>query len=76
MPSKNATKVTIGGKTYYFKGNGAMATGWLNPSGWYYFDAHGVMKKGWLKDGGAIVCLPNGVEIRIAGDTAVDAVIQ
>jgi len=31
---------------------------------------------GWLQDGGAIVCLPNKVEIRIAGESAVDLVIQ
>ena len=31
---------------------------------------------GWLKDGGSIVCLPNRVEIRLVGDTDVDAVIR
>ena len=31
---------------------------------------------GWLKDGGAIVCLPNRVEIRLVGDTEVDALIR
>lgn len=30
---------------------------------------------GWLSDGGAIVCLPNRVEIRLTGDTDVDVVI-
>ena len=30
---------------------------------------------GWLKDGGAIVCLPNRVEIRLVGDTEVDVLI-
>lgn len=33
------------------------------------------VRMGWIRDGGSIICLPNGVEIRIAGDTAVDAVI-
>ena len=31
---------------------------------------------GWLEHGGAIVCLPNGVEIHIAGESGVDLVIQ
>ena len=31
---------------------------------------------GWLKDGGNIVCLPNRMEIRLGGDTAVDAVVR
>ena len=31
---------------------------------------------GWLRDGGAIVCLPNRVEIRLTGDQGVDIVIQ
>lgn len=31
---------------------------------------------GWLRDGGAIVCLPNRVEIRLTGDTDVDLVIR
>lgn len=31
---------------------------------------------GWLRDGGAIVCLPNRVEIRLTGDQDVDIVIQ
>ena len=31
---------------------------------------------GWLRDGGAIVCLPNCVEIRLTGDTDVDLVIR
>ena len=30
---------------------------------------------GWLRDGGAIVCLPNRVEIRLTGDLGVDIVI-
>lgn len=30
---------------------------------------------GWLRDGGSIVCLPNRVEIRLVGETAVDAVL-
>lgn len=30
---------------------------------------------GWLRDGGSIVCLPNRMEIRLVGDTAVDAVL-
>ena len=30
---------------------------------------------GWLRDGGAIVCLPNRVEIRLTGDSDVDVVI-
>ena len=34
------------------------------------------VRMGWLQDGGAIVCLPNGVEIRITGETNVDIVIQ
>ena len=34
------------------------------------------VRMGWLKDGGAIVCLPNRVEIRLTGDTDVDFVIQ
>lgn len=34
------------------------------------------VRMGWLQDGGAIVCLPNGVEIRITGETDVDIVIQ
>ena len=29
---------------------------------------------GWLQDGGSIVCLPNRVEIRLVGDTAVDMI--
>lgn len=33
------------------------------------------VRMGWLRDGGSIICLPNGVEIRITGDTAVDAVL-
>lgn len=43
----------IQGVRYYFFGNGKMATGWINPSGWYYFDESGAMKKGWLKQGGS-----------------------
>lgn len=31
------------------------------------------VRQGWLSDGGAIVCLPNGVEIRLTGD--VDMVV-
>lgn len=31
---------------------------------------------GWLRDGGAIVCLPNRVEIRLTGDTDVDFVVH
>ena len=31
---------------------------------------------GWLSDGGAIVCLPNRVEIRISGSSDVDFVVR
>ena len=34
------------------------------------------VRMGWRRDGGTIVCLPNRVEIRLTGDTDVDAVIQ
>ena len=34
------------------------------------------VRMGWLQDGGAIVCLPNRVEIRLTGATDVDVVIQ
>lgn len=33
------------------------------------------VRMGWLRDGGAIVCLPNRVEIRLTGDSDVDVVI-
>ena len=36
---------------------------------------HDCVRMGWLQDGGAIVCLPNRMEIRLTGDTDVDAVI-
>lgn len=52
--------------TYYFQGNGAMATEWAKYKGdWYYFDSDGAMQKdGWfyikgkwyyLKENGAMV---------------------
>jgi glucan-binding YG repeat protein len=40
------------GKTYYFQGDGTMATGWLNNNGkWYYLGVDGAMKTGWIIDG-------------------------
>lgn len=36
---------------------------------------HDCVRMGWLRDGGSIICLPNQVEIRLTGETTVDAVI-
>ena len=36
---------------------------------------HDCVRMGWLQDGGAIVCLPNRMEIRLTGSTDVDVVI-
>jgi glucan-binding YG repeat protein len=39
------------GKSYYFKEDGTMATGWITYNGnWYYLDDSGAMKTGWIKD--------------------------
>jgi len=48
---------TIGGLQYYFRSNGAMATGWFQRAGWgdhWFFSNHaGVMQSGtWLQYGG------------------------
>ena len=40
----------LGGKWYYFNGDGVMQTGWLQLSGkWYYLNSSGVMLTGWQK---------------------------
>jgi hypothetical protein len=39
------------GKSYYFKDDGTMATGWITYNGnWYYLDNSGAMATGWIKD--------------------------
>lgn len=49
----------VGGAWYYFKQDGAMATGWQLVGGtWYYLNpvsdgTKGAMKTGWIQDGGA-----------------------
>ncbi|MDB2150370.1 hypothetical protein [Clostridium butyricum] len=43
----------VGGKWYYLKDDGKMATGWVkNEGSWYYVGQWGNMHKGWIKDGG------------------------
>ena len=44
--------IDIDGKTYRFKTDGTMFTGWYqNQDDWYYFSKSGAMQKGWLQLG-------------------------
>ncbi len=43
----------VGGKWYYLKDDGTMATGWVKDGGAYYYVGQwGNMHTGWIKDGG------------------------
>lgn len=43
----------VGGKWYYLKDDGTMATGWVKNEGCYYYVGQwGNMHTGWIKDGG------------------------
>lgn len=43
----------VGGKWYYLKDDGTMATGWVkNEGNYYYVGQWGDMHTGWIKDGG------------------------
>ena len=47
-------KKDIAGATYFFDGNGAMRTGWIQTKeGWYYANGSGAMALGWQWIGGA-----------------------